>query len=86
MAYLEKEMLSRRELEQFHAEMHTAKLDAAHQAQALLDHAKEEAKHIRSQSEHLASQERDTILSIARSEADRITHQAQEDAKNAKLS
>lgn len=70
MVYLDKEIIARRELESLHTDMQAMRDSVALESSSVLDQARHDAKHIRSQSELLASQERDAILAIAQVEAD----------------
>ena len=60
MVYLDKEIIARRELESLHTDMQAMRDNVALESSSLLDQARHDAKQIRSQSELLASQERDS--------------------------
>lgn len=86
MVYLDKEIIARRELESLHTDMQAMRDNVALESSSLLDQARHDAKQIRSQSELLASQERDAILAIAQVEADRIKEQALQDSLRSQAS
>ena len=86
MVYLDKEIIARRELESLHTDMQAMRDSVALESSSVLDQAHHDAKQIRSQSELLASQERDAILAIAQVEADRIKEQALQDSLRSQAS
>lgn len=82
LGYIESEEKKRIELEKAHSEMEELKKWAKIEAKQIVDEAKKNAIEIKANAEDIANDEADSIISLAKDEAEKIKNKAALDIEN----